>query len=69
MTKFSLIPKLCKVLEFNYSRYAYNGYCDKRVLPRRRLHIGKYYVAEHSKTRGLNKGDKFIIKENDAEYE
>ena len=28
-----------------------------------RLIIGKYFVAEHSKTPGLNKGDCFVIDE------
>ena len=32
-----------------------------RVEGRKVLHGGKYYVAEHSKTPELNKGDKFII--------
>ena len=32
-----------------------------RVEGRKVLHVGKYYVAEHSKTPDLNKGDKFII--------
>ena len=42
------------------------GYTPKnyQVEDRKVLHIGKYYVAEHSKTPGLDKGDKFIIVEH-----
>ena len=63
MTKFSILPKRCKVLRIYYSRMCYNGYCNKSVLRKKKWHIGYYFVAEHSKTFGLKKGDKFIIKE------
>lgn len=63
MTKYTIIPKLCKVLNIYYTPFAYNGYCDKTVKGRRFV-IGKYYQAEHSKTPGLYKGDNFIIKEH-----
>ena len=62
MTKFTLFPKIVKVLNIHYDVRCYNGYCSKTVRGKR-LIVGKYFVAEHSKTRGLNKGDSFIIKE------
>lgn len=61
MTKFAIFPRICKVLRIIYSKQCYNGYCHKSVVGRT-IVIGKYYVAEHSKTPGLSKGDKFIIK-------
>ena len=60
MTRFTFIPKIVKVLEvfddwqWDRKRYTIKGH---------RLIIGKYYVAEHSKTPGLNKGDCFVIDE------
>ena len=62
MTKFTYFPKWVKVLYIVYSRYCYNGYCSKSVKGHRWI-IGKYFVAEHSKTIGLYKGDAFTIKE------
>lgn len=62
MTKFTLFPKIVKVLHIHYDIRCYNGYCNKHVQGKR-LIIGKYFIAEHSKTIGLNKGDAFIIKE------
>lgn len=71
MTKFTILPKFVKALEIVYSRYAYNGWRSMSAAGhKKRLIIGKltetnkpkYYVAEHSKTRGLEKGDAFIIK-------
>lgn len=63
MTKFTILPKFVKVLEIVYSRYAYNGWRSMSAAGhKKRLTIGKYYVAEHSKTPGLEKGDAFIIK-------
>lgn len=60
MTKHTAIPALVKALEvtdnWQWNRKTYNVTGEK-------LHIGTYYVAEHSKTPGINKGDKFIIKE------
>jgi hypothetical protein len=63
MTKFTLIPIHCKVLRIYYSKMCYNGYCDKSVLKDKEWVVGKYFVAEHSKTPGLEEGDSFIIKE------
>ena len=62
MTKFTYFSKCVKVLRLYYSRYAYNGYCDKSVRGFKWI-IGKYFVAEHSHTPGLYKGDAFTIKE------
>ena len=62
MTKFTLFPKIVKVLNIHYDVRSYDGYCTKSVKGKT-ITIGKYYVAEHSKTFGLEKGDAFIIKE------
>lgn len=62
MTKFTLLPKIVKVLNIHYDARCYNGYCSKTVKGKR-LIVGKYFVAEHSKTIGLNKGDAFVVKE------
>lgn len=63
MTKYTVLPKLVKVLRVVYSRQCWNGSFDRNVLPHKRLIIGKYFVAEHSKTPGLMKGDSFVIEE------
>lgn len=60
MTKFTYIPIVVKILEV-IDDWQWNR--KRRKVVGKKLHIGKYYVAEHSKTIGLNKGDKFIIKE------
>ena len=60
MTKHTTVPILVKVLEI-YDDWQW-GRIHKTVIGKR-LHVGKYYVAEHSKTPGLNEGDAFIIKE------
>ena len=62
MTRFTLFPKIVKVLHIHYDIRSYNGYCSKYVQGKR-LIIGKYFIAEHSKTRGLDKGYAFIIRE------
>ena len=62
MTRFTLLPKIVKVLNIHYDARCHNGYCSKTVKGKR-LIVGKYFVAEHSKTRGLNTGDAFVIKE------
>ena len=62
MTKFTIFPKLVKVIKVyddwmsgtGRKRYQFAGW---------RLIVGRYYVAEHSKTICLEKGDKFILKE------
>ena len=60
MTKHTIFPIFVKVLEviddWQWSRKIYH-------VKKWTLHIGTYFVAEHSKTPGLNKGDKFIIEE------
>jgi len=61
MTKFTILPKIVKVLHIHYDVRSYDGYRDKYV-DGRKLIIGKYFVAEHS-SRHLKKGDAFIIKE------
>lgn len=63
MTKYTVLPKLVKVLRVVYSKQCWNGSFDRNVLPHKRLIIGKYFVAEHSKTPGLMKGDSFVIEE------
>ena len=63
MTKYTVVPKLVKVLRVVYSIQCWNGSFDRNVLPHKRLIIGKYFVAEHSKTPGLMKGDSFVIEE------
>jgi hypothetical protein len=63
MTKYTVVPKLVKVLRVVYSKQCWNGSFDRNVLPHKRLIIGKYFVAEHSKTPGLMKGDSFVIEE------
>lgn len=66
MTKYTIFPKLVKVLRIVYSRQCWNGSFDRNILPHKRLIVGKYFVAEHSKTAGLMKGDAFVI---DAVYQ
>lgn len=63
MTKYTIFPKLVKVLQVVYSRQCWNGSFDRNILPHKRLIVGKYFVAEHSKTAGLMKGDAFVIDE------
>ena len=61
MTRFTLFPKIVKVLHIHYDIRCYTG--RRKYVQGKRLIIGKYFIAEHSKTIGLNKGDAFIIKE------
>jgi hypothetical protein len=65
MTKYAYFPRIVKVLEIFY-----DWHWDKwhREIKGHRLIIGKYYVAEHSKTYPLKKGDCFIIKEKYDKY-
>lgn len=63
MTKYTVIPKVVKVLQTVYSKQCWNGSYERTVLPKKRLIIGKYFVAEHSNTPGLLKGDAFVIDE------
>ena len=65
MTKYTIFPKLVKVLEV-YDDWQWSRKI-KRVIGRR-LIIGTYYVAEHDKTIGLDKGDAFIIVEKWDKY-
>ena len=58
MTKFTPIPITVKVLEV-IDDWQWNR--KIKTVVGKKLHIGKYYVAEHSKTPGLDKGDCFII--------
>ena len=60
MRRFAIIPRVVKVLDIWETPFGYREY-EKRVSGKR-LHIGTYYVAEHSKTDGLNAGDAFIIR-------
>lgn len=62
MTRFTLIPKIVKVLKVYDDWMSGTGRKVTRVTGTR-LIVGKYYVAEHSKTPGLNKGDCFVIDE------
>ena len=62
MTKYTIIPKLVKVLHIYYGWQIWNE--RKMTVKGYTITVGTYYVAEHSKTPGLNKGDAFIIKEH-----
>lgn len=67
MTKYTIIPKLVKVLKVYYSKQCWNGWRERYVQPHRRLIVGRYFVAEHSSTPGLMKGDSFIIDEKNLD--
>ena len=60
MRRFAIIPRVVKVLDIWETPFGYREN-EKRVSGKR-LHIGTYYVAEHSKTVGLYAGDVFIIR-------
>ena len=62
MTKFTIFPKLVKVIKV-YDDWMSRTGRKKYVFAGWRLIIGRYYIAEHSKTICLKKGDKFILKE------
>ena len=62
MTKNSLIPIRVKVLATTHTPFGHRP--KEYSVSGTTIHIGTYYVAEHSKTPGLNKGDAFIIKEH-----
>ena len=60
MTAYAYFPKLVKVLEV-YDNWEW-GWIERRIVGHKWI-VGKYYIAEHSKTYPLEKGDCFIIKE------
>lgn len=59
MTLYTVFPKKVKVLHVRETPFGYRPY-DRWVRGTRWI-IGKYFVAEHSRTIGLNAGDEFII--------
>lgn len=61
MKAFTIFPKRVKVLTITHGRQLWNGV--SKHIEGKRLIIGNYYIAEHSKTVGLEKGDAFIIEE------
>ena len=64
MIKKAIFPVFVKkVLHVTHTPLGYRPK-EHRVEGRKVLHTGKYYAAEHSKTPGLNKEDKFIIVEH-----
>ena len=62
MTKSTIFPKIVKVIEVIDDWYSGTGRKAYRFVGKH-LIIGKYYVAEHSNTPGIEKGDCFILKE------
>ena len=65
MMKYTYFPKRVKILEV-YDDWQWGRYC--REIIGHTWIVGKYYVAEHSKTYPLKKGDCFIIKEKYDKY-
>lgn len=65
MTKYTYFLKRVKILEV-YDDWQWGRY--QREIIGHTWIIGKYYVAEHSKTYPLKKGDCFIIKEKYDKY-
>lgn len=65
MTKYTYFPKRVKILKVFYD-WQWDRY--QREIIGHTWIIGKYYVAEHSKTYPLKKGDSFIIKEKYDKY-
>ena len=65
MTAYTYIPKRVKVLEV-YDDWQWDRYIRKII--GHKWIIGKYYIAEHSKTYPLKKGDCFIIKQTWDKY-
>ena len=65
MTKYTYFPKRVKILEV-YNDWQWGRY--QREIIGHTWIIVKYYVAEHSKTDPLKKGDSFIIKEKYDKY-
>lgn len=61
MTTFILLPRIVKVLRVTHTPYGYRD-SHKRAVGRR-LHVGTTFIAEHSRTPGLEAGDRFIIEE------
>ena len=60
MTAYAYFPKLVQVLEV-HDNWEW-GRIERRIVGHKWI-VGKYYIAEHSKTYPLKKGDCFIIKE------
>ena len=60
MTAYAYFPKRVKVLEV-YDNWEW-GWIERRIVGHKWI-VGKCYIAEHSKTYPLEKGDCFIIKE------
>ena len=65
MTAYAYFPKRVKVLEV-YDNWEWER-IDRRIVGHKWI-VGKYYIAEHSKTYPLKKGDCFIIKEKYDKY-
>ena len=65
MAAYTYIPKRVKVLEV-YDDWQWDRY--RREIIGHKWIIGKYYIAEHSKTYPLKKGDCFIIKQTWDKY-
>jgi len=65
MTKYTYFLKRVKILEV-YDDWQWGRY--QREIIGHTWIVGKYYVAEHSKTYPLKKGDCFIIKEKYDKY-
>ena len=59
MTLFTYFPKKVKVLHIQDTPFGFQLY--HKWVSGTKWVIGKYYVAEHSKTIGLDIGDEFII--------
>ena len=59
MTLYTIVPKKVKVLHVQDTPFSYTPY--HKWVSGNRWVVGKYYVAEHSKTLGLEAGDAFII--------
>lgn len=62
MTKFTIFPKIVKVLKVYDDWMSGTGRKSYKTAGKR-LIIGTYFVAEHSKTPGIDKGDCFVIDE------
>lgn len=62
MTKYTYFPKRVKVIEVIDDWMSGTGNKTRHFKGYKWI-IGKYYIAEHSNTYPLKKGDCFIIKE------
>ena len=65
MTAYTIFPKLVKVIE-EYDDWQWNR--KIRTFKGYTFIVGKYYIAEHSKTYPLEIGDCFIIKQKWDKY-